>query len=404
MSLHVTPLHTFANCPCCSSRFNDSLRSGFQSSVHDQYQSNAQAYDKSLLQKLDARRGSDNLTPPRSYSKPHFSSSASDISPTTRTPLEARYSNSLKTPLSLPILPGKPPSESHVSRWPDSISSNTSPTHPYPRFGVHSQLEFRSPNSAAESNKSYVPYARRHDSASAMDVCDDTSSVTSRSRDSYDQRASPDQDVDFHMDERLHIEDYSFRSDAYSPGSITGQKRRASSPPGEEGPSLHVVGSTSDLFRRRESGSRASPGPRFHSASGSMSSTASAPRCNSASTVMSFGASSVTSMNSYGLSPNGLSPVPTDGSDSPYVTSLSLNPSPRGSISRTNPSRALQETRPIISSRKMSDGTGSSKHNTLKMQGVYICECCPKKPKKFDSPEELKYFSPYSELLLPGSH
>jgi len=94
-------------------------------------------------------------------------------------------------------------------------------------------------------------------------------------------------------------------------------------------------------------------------------------------------------MNSYGrLSPGGLSPVPTDGSDSPYVTSLSLNPSPRGSLSRPNHTRTLSETRPIMTSRKLSDGLGHPKH-TPKMQGVFICECCPKKPKKFDSQEEL---------------
>ena len=133
--------------------------------------------------------------------------------------------------------------------------------------------------------------------------------------------------------------------------------------------------------------------PRFHSASGSMSSTASGPRSGSyASTTLSIGASSITSMNSYGrLSPGGLSPVPTDGSDSPYVTSLSLNPSPRGSLSRTNHNRALSETKPIMASHKLSDGIGHSNQNgTSNLQGTFICECCPKKPKKFDSQEELK--------------
>lgn len=240
---------------------------------------------------------------------------------------------------------------------------------------------------------------RRPDSRSAMDLCDDTSSVTSRSRDSYDPRVSPDQDVDFQMEEtglrRLHLEDQSLRHDAFLPSAMTGQKRRASSPPGDEGPSLHTVSSASDLFRRRESGSRTSPGPRFHSASGSISSTASGPRSNSyTSTALSVGGSSMTSVNSYGrISPAGLSPAPTDGSDSPYVTSISLNPSPRGSISRTNHARTLSESRPIMTSRKMSDTVGQVKHSGgPKMQGVFICECCPKKPKRFDSAEELKYY------------
>ena len=72
--------------------------------MHDKYRiSNAQAYDKSLLQKLDARRGSDNTTPPRGYSKSAFSSSASDASPTSRIALEHRHPTQLK-PLSLPII------------------------------------------------------------------------------------------------------------------------------------------------------------------------------------------------------------------------------------------------------------------------------------------------------------
>jgi hypothetical protein len=376
------------------SRYHDPFRSGFQSSVHDQYRSNAQAYDKSLLQKLDTRRGTDNTTPPKGYSRSIFSSSASDSSPTTRIALESRYPPPLK-PLSLPIITGRPPLvESPLSRWADSpLSSAISPTNSHSRFGMQLQQDYRSSSDGAD-----LQYARRPDSSSAMDLCDDTCSITSRSRDSYDPRVSPDQDVDFQMEEaglrRLHLEDYSPRPDGYSPGATTGQKRRASSPPGDEGPSLHNVGSASDLFRQRGSGSRTSPGPRFHSSSGSISSTASGARCSSyASTVLSVGASSMTSMNSYGrVSPGGLSPVPTDGSDSPYVPSLSLNPSPRGSVPRTNHNRTLSESRTIMTSRKMPDSIGQAKHNGgPKIQGVYICECCPKKPKRFDSPEDLKY-------------
>jgi len=380
------------------STHHDPFRSGFQSSVHDKYRSNnAQAYDKSLLQKLDARRGSDNTTPPRGYSKSLFSSSASDASPASRIALETRFPTPLK-PLSLPIITGRPTLvESPLSRWADTpLSSAISPGNPYPRFGMQSHADYRSPIDAADSESFPRPYTRRSGSGSGMSVCDDASSVTSRSRDSYDQRISPDQDVDFQMEEtglrRLHIEDYASRPDAYSPGATAGQKRRASSPPVEDGPSLHSVGSASDLFRRRESGSRTSPGPRFHSASGSMSSTASGQRTGSyASTTLSIGASSITTMSSYGrLSPGGLSPVPTDASDSPYVTSLSLNPSPRGSLSRSSHNGALSETRPIMTSRKLSDSIGHAKQNTTpKMQGVFICECCPKKPKKFDSQEDL---------------
>jgi len=190
---------------------------------------------------------------------------------------------------------------------------------------------------------------------------------------------------------RLHIEDYSSRPDGYSPSATAGQKRRASSPPLDDGPSMSTVGSTSDLFRRREIGSRTSPG--FHMPTGSMSSTTSDRRSNSYSTTLSISGSSITSMASSGfghLSPGGVSPIPTDGSESPYATSLSLNPSPRGSISRSNHNRTGSDTRPLMT-RKLSDHSGHSKSNsTPKMQGVLICECCPKKPKKFDSQEDLQ--------------
>ncbi len=288
-------------------------------------------------------------------------------------------------PLSLPIITSRSGLvESPLSRCP--LSSGISPGNPYPRFGIQGQFDYRSPIDSADSDRSPLPYSRRSGSSSIMD---DASSVTSRSRESYDSRVSPEDNDDFQMEEaglrRLYLEDY-------SAGATAGQKRRASSPPGEDGPSLHTVGSASDLFRRRESGSRTSPAPRFHATSGSVSSTASGLRNNSYASTMSLAASSTTSMGSYGrLSPGGISPGGTDMSDSPYVTSLSLNSSPQGSVSRPPHQRTLSETRPLMSSRKLSDSINHSKPNSVpKMQGVFMCECCPKKPKKFDSQEELK--------------
>ncbi|KAF8862298.1 hypothetical protein BDZ45DRAFT_585692 [Acephala macrosclerotiorum] len=364
---------------------------GFQSSVHDKYRSNnAQAYDKSLLQKLDFRRGTDNSTPP-GFSKPFFSSSANDTSPASRIAQEHRQPSQLK-PLSLPILTSKPGLvESPLSRWAaDTPLSGVSPIgNSYYKFGGQGPFDHRSPSDIAESDRSPHPYIKRSGSGS---VPDDASSVTSRSRESYDPRVSPDHDVDFHMEEtgftRLHIDDYSNRSDGYSPGATVGQKRRASSPPGDvDGPSLHTVGSASDLFRRRESGSRTSPSPRFHSTSGSVSSTASGPRNSSYASSLSVATSSITSMGSFGnRSPGAVSPGGMD-MDSPYITS---NPSPRASISRSNHQRTLSETRPLLTSRKPSDHASQTKNTSApKMQGVFMCECCPKKPKKFDSQEEL---------------
>ncbi|TVY30585.1 hypothetical protein LHYA1_G000613 [Lachnellula hyalina] len=367
---------------------SSSAKSGFQS--HDRFQTNAQAYDKSLLQKLDARRGTDDKSPSRCYSKSAFSSSASDASPTSRIALEHRHPSQLK-PLSLPILTSRPgfvESPIAMSRYGETpLSSGISPGNSYPRFGVQTQFESKSPIDSADSDRSH-PFIGRSGSSSVMSVGDEASSVTSKSRETYDRRISPDHDVDFPMEEtglrRLYIDEYSGRSDA-----TTGQKRRASSPPVEDVQTLHTAGSVSDLFRRRESGSRSSPTPRYHSNSGSVSSTTSAPRNNSyASSTLSIAASSITSMSSYGrLSPGGISPAASDIPDSPYVTSLSLNPSPRAS---TTHQRQVSDTRPLMTSRKLSDSVSHGKSNNIpKIHGIFMCECCPKKPKKFDSQEEL---------------
>ncbi|KAI9048701.1 hypothetical protein LZ554_007532 [Drepanopeziza brunnea f. sp. 'monogermtubi'] len=372
--------------------------SNFESSVHAKYQSNAQAFDKSQLQKLDARRGSGNRTPPpKPFSNPSFSSSVNDFSSTSHSNYTQRHSSQLK-PLSLPTLPGRPGLvESPLSRCVETPpSSAISPKNSYTLFGMQNQFDHRPPSEVADyPDRSPLPYTGRSGSTS-----DDVSSVTSRFRDTYDVRVSPENDDGFLMEEngfrRLHIEDISSRLEGYSPTSSIGRKRRASSPPGEEGSSLHTVGSASELYRRRESASRASPTPRLHSTSGSVSSTASAPRNSSYASSLSVTGSSVTSMSSYGrLSPGGISPgalsaAGSDMSDSPYATSLPLVSSPRGSISRMNHNRALSEMRPLMDSRKLTESLDRSKHHhPPKIQRVFMCDCCPKKPKRFDTQDEL---------------
>lgn len=365
---------------------------GFQSSVHDTYQTSAQAYDKSLLQKLGSR--GDNFTPSRLFVNSPFSSSVNDASPTSR--IAREHGHPTLKPLSLPIHTHKPTlAESPINRWADSpLSSGISPGNPYPRLSNLNTFDFRSPTDMIDNERSPHPYNMRSGS-----IADDASSIASQSRDSF-QMPSPEYEEGFHMEEtglrRLQIgEEYHGRSEGYSPCSTTaGQKRRASSPPRDD--SLHLlrtVGSASDLARRRESGSRSTPSPRFHSSSTSISSTTSLPR-NSFSSTLSVTASSATSMGSYSrLSPGGLSPAPMDiNTDMSYNGSMSLNPSPRGSISaRTTHHRALSESRPLTNARKMPEVLGHVKHNSApSRQGGFICECCPKKPKKFDTQEDLK--------------
>lgn len=188
---------------------------------------------------------------------------------------------------------------------------------------------------------------------------------------------------------RLRIGDHPSRYELSSQSAAAGQKRRASSPP-VDGPSLHSASSASDLYRRRESAARASPGPPYHPT------TNAAPRNNSYVSTMSLSTGSITSLSSFGrVSPGGVSPN-TEGSDSPYVNAMSLTSSPRGSISRQNGhQRVTSESRPAAA-RRLSENTSGLKTSTApKMQGPYLCECCPKKPKKFDSQEDLKYDNPF---------
>ncbi|KAI9643386.1 hypothetical protein NHQ30_008005 [Ciborinia camelliae] len=361
----------------------------FQSSVHDTYQTSVQAYDKSVLQKLGGGRG-DNFTSSRPFAKPTFSSSANDASPTSR--LAREHGHPSLKPLSLPIHTHKPAlAESPINPWTDSpLSSGISPGNPYNRLGRLNSFDYRSPTDIIDSERSPLPYPRRSGS-----IADDASSIASQSRDSY-QMPSPEHEEGFHMEDtglrRLQIgEEYYGRSEGYSPRSATaGQKRRASSPPRDDGLHLRTVGSASDLARRRESGSRSTPSPRFHSTSTSISSTTSLARNSYTSAISALPVSSTTCYNR--LIHGSIPPNPMDiSSDMSYGGSMSLNPSPRGSISaRTTHHRTLSESRPLTNARKMPEALGHVKHNSApSRQGGFICECCPKKPKKFDTQEEL---------------
>ncbi|EGO55819.1 hypothetical protein NEUTE1DRAFT_124168 [Neurospora tetrasperma FGSC 2508] len=177
----------------------------------------------------------------------------------------------------------------------------------------------------------------------------------------------------------------------------SGQKRPASPTP------IDRCSDTSGL-------NRGSPTPRLTVVSqGSVSSLSAASR--SGSYIGNLTASSIASNSSLGrLSPNGVSPggvSPTDvmGNGSPYATPISLTASPRSSISRTG---AAQSPHPRISgdytqrsveqsnrtlgiSRKLAEiPKNASNIVAAKLKGPYMCECCPKKPKKFDTEEDLK--------------
>lgn len=191
-------------------------------------------------------------------------------------------------------------------------------------------------------------------------------------------------------------------SEEYQTGPKGGLKRRASSPPSEAAREDRPTASgNTDLYHRRSAQmlvSRNSPVSRFHVNQGSLSSVNSSLSQRTASFASSYGFSAASSMTSYSgdqrLSPSALSP-PAEaelGPVSPYAASRSLNPSPRGSLSRPHHQRGLSENEHSQIRKMSTDSILQSRQNsvTSRLPGAYICECCPKKPKKFDSEEELR--------------
>ncbi|KAK3353369.1 hypothetical protein B0T25DRAFT_209264 [Lasiosphaeria hispida] len=258
-------------------------------------------------------------------------------------------------------------------------------------FFSHASPHYYSPRMYnGDLERSPVPRTRRTNSGS---VPDDV--TVSR----YETR---DDSTNFPMEtprmRTLNIEDQWRWLDYYQ----AGQKRRASSPPSDDIPQA------SDRLRRREGGlmSRGSPTPRLTviPLQGSILSPSSVSR--SGSYTSNLTASSITGLGWYGRwSPNGLSPgglPPTDPS-SPYAALLSAVTSPRSAVSgsialpsphqwtRSEQAMTGQPGRPLASPRKLTEiPKNSSSLVAAKMKGPYMCECCPKKPKKFETEEELK--------------
>ncbi|KZF25760.1 hypothetical protein L228DRAFT_266214 [Xylona heveae TC161] len=417
-------------------------------------------YDKRLLSRI----GNPN-TPPRNHRSPPITDLNKDVSPTSgvgyvpssRQPVQLRA-------LSLPEARAAAP-ESSLYRWKGftSHSAGMSPAgvspSGYPSHGGFTDSARTPSTSHPVSYMSEVdPFARIRGgevrrSGSGSTYFDDVSSIASRSnRGSYDRESLVEPETEFPMDEsgmrNLRLGD---RTPPNLDGPMAalcraGQKRRASSPPREvtrdDKLSVSSASGLSDgLGLRRlpglvpppvSSGSlgppplltRTSPVSRTHPNHGSVSSVSSYGARNgsyASTTSLSLGGSSITSLSSsYAsldrTSPRGISPLSElDSShDSPYFANsvASFNPSPRGSLSRSNRQRTMSETKtnaattapppppPPSSSSSLpgmpapaGDIAASSQAKqpgAPRLQGHYICECCPKKPKKFDTAEELQ--------------
>jgi hypothetical protein len=332
--------------------------------------------------------------------------------------LDPQRRSNKPSPLNGAAFFGSSPADLAPPRW--ASANSASPEQNPSAYPQH--MDCRSPtadtdgtspcNVDAEHNGERI--LRRSGSSSILGSPDDASSVASLSgRGSYDHSVMEDADMDDQVEEtglkNLNIGSHTPPwAECYSPGSKSSLKRRASSPPREDGvvvstnkaknglPSLDIPSGSPDIFLRRTTSylpaQRASPVQRFHASQGSIS-TASSPRNGSygSSSTLSPTGTSITNVSPYDrLSPSGgLSQF----SDLDIGHSPQYTPPTRNSLSRSNHSRTASETKPPPSSRKTpSDGTGHSKHHSMpKLSGGFICECCPKKPKKFDSAEDLQY-------------
>lgn len=213
--------------------------------------------------------------------------------------------------------------------------------------------------------------SRRHNSGSY----DETSAST---RGSYDAMHDVDMDEEpstRRMD-RLRLVD-----DAYSGIPV---KRRASSPPVDD-ITNGSAGQNDALRRKEQHGTRISPSRRVP-----------LMQAYASSTAFSNGGSSIASLNSYGrrspgaMSPGGMSPITSEAScNSPFQTPRSLDPSPRSSLSRPS-GHSRSDSRVGVSPRKLPDGPKLAATNGHKIQDFFMCECCPKKPKKFDTLADLQ--------------
>ncbi|KAH0547884.1 hypothetical protein GP486_008375 [Trichoglossum hirsutum] len=360
----------------------------------------ADKYDKSMLDRIGSEPSKGSLTrnpnvPPRNFLP----------APVSRPLFDSHRRPNKPSPLSVPNGPsflGSSPIDPPL-RWPGA--SSASPEQPSSYRSPTADTDGASP-CAADAEHNGERTLRRSGSSSIFGSPDDTSSMTSRSnRGSYDHGVMEDADMDDQVEETgLKNLNIGSSMSPYSPGSKSGLKRRASSPPGEDGvtasprdsnkaknglSSLDIPsGGSPDPYRR----AALYPPVRFHAGQGSVSSSSS-PRNGSyaSSGPISLAGTSVTNVSSYDrLSPSGgVSPFSDlDVGHSPQYTT-----SPRNQLPRTsNHSRTASETKSGSSNRKMSsDSTGHTKHHSMpKLSGVFICECCPKKPKKFDSAEELQ--------------
>ncbi|KAL8697411.1 MAG: hypothetical protein Q9224_002331 [Gallowayella concinna] len=372
----------------------------------------------------------------KSLSISEGTSSPYPSSPYKREPLSSRSAESPRSRAISPSLLSSAASAKSFMDWrsptweggtPTSAGSETHSRGPQSRFGsFSSQYQLQQQQQRLQSRRRSV-FSNYDESAAGSLVSEDASRGSKRG--SQDQSTTlPDSDstTDFpYMEEtramrQLRLEDRASLSldpalQQYSSSPVInsdprlGMKRRASSPPPDSthddktlAAQLHSAAGTcnTDLYQRQSQSSahpasRASPVNRFAAQQSSISSASSTGLRNgsyASSGALSVG-SSLTSISPHHERHSPTSeypyPQPHPERDSPYITS---HPSPQSSLSHSHP-HPTAETPSTSTSRKMSSDTPTPRkqNNPPNIQApMHICKCCPKKPKKFDTVEDLR--------------
>ncbi|KAI9676770.1 MAG: hypothetical protein M1829_002865 [Trizodia sp. TS-e1964] len=386
-------------------------KNAFKSSVHGGFKSSSHDYDKSVLAKI----GRDPNASPRIYRPSGLGAGSPDASPPiSKSPYDfQRRPSSLKT-LSMPSGSLNARStESPLSQWArDEWSGGSRPISAISPgqslYGSSGFMDFRNPkregskSSFHSLDRDVGPFGPLHRSGSVS--FDDASSIASRSnRGSCDHSIIHDADSDLPMEEagitHLNIRDRSPpQSEDQSPNSSCGKRRRTSSPPRSEDRLTHnTTTATTDFLRRSSqqiSANRGSPVHRFPPSLSSASSISSIPGNGSfaSTSTLSTTASSLTSLSSSIDHTSLIIPNQTDN-ELMHLKSSKHVPIAPAIFPSTNSTTNHKRTNPDPKAgRKSSVDTSTKNSNTRsarKLHGLYICECCPKKPKKFDSQQEL---------------
>ncbi|KAK2749584.1 hypothetical protein FQN57_005806 [Myotisia sp. PD_48] len=353
------------------------------------------AYDQHLLSKIGGptsppRRNSSLLdTSVRRPSRFQTSFSALKITDGSLSPQDGRWPHS--GPPSAGISPG-----TRIGGFADYVGF----PHSAQDGGAHSPMEIDQFSVARERYIGF-PGSRNGD--------EPRSHPSTSNRGSYDQNMFPESDVDIAMDDvgtssyrRGLRERTSSCVETMSPASRNTMKRRASSPPHrmvtDDPHSFHPSSGNGETEHRKMSdfpfNHCASPNGRYQSSHGSISSVSSMSlRTGSyaSSTGLSIGASSISSYERP--SPGGISPTSDVDSiyDKNFVTPLAHQKSaPVLAIPRPSQFHESAEMKGNGMRKGSTSSISLSKPAPPRIGRLFLCECCPKKPRKLESLEDLR--------------